>query len=191
MSTDLAPSQPSRQALEAKDRSAPRRVTGRLRTAILEMVWKGSRRDDAAKAAAMSVHGLREALRKPHVKSFLLHELEVLRTSERARNVFALVDVRDNSQNAMARVSAARSLELLAETDENNVRGGRSAAAATVPGICIVIERLAPMPAPANAVVIEHDPARPASPASDREPELEPRRLPDHPRPAPAMLRRR
>ena len=61
------PTAPTRQALEAVNRSYPGKVTGRLRAALLDMVWKGSRRDDAAKANNMSIHGLREALRKPHV----------------------------------------------------------------------------------------------------------------------------
>jgi hypothetical protein len=73
-------------------------------------------RADAAKISGMTDHSLRAALKKPHVKRFYLSELEVLKkTSERARNVFALVDVRDNSQNSMARVAAAKAIEGLAD----------------------------------------------------------------------------
>jgi hypothetical protein len=38
----------SRQAIEAQNRSLPGRVTGKLRIAIAEMVWKGARRAEAA-----------------------------------------------------------------------------------------------------------------------------------------------
>jgi hypothetical protein len=93
--------------------------TRKVRAAIAAMVWSGSKRSEAAELAGMSDHGLRAALRRPHVKAAYLGELAVLRDSERARNVHALVDVRDGS-NAMARVSAARSLEEMADP------GGRS-----------------------------------------------------------------
>jgi hypothetical protein len=113
MTTDIA--QPSRQALEAVNRSLPGKVTGRLKTAITAMVWDGASRKEAAQVAGLSDHGLRQALRRAHVKRFYLSELDVLKTSERARNVLALVDVRDNSSNSMSRVQAARSLEQLSE----------------------------------------------------------------------------
>jgi hypothetical protein len=56
---------------------------------------------------------LREALKKPHVKAAYLGELEMLRTSERARNIHAFVEVRDGKghANPMARVQAAKALE--------------------------------------------------------------------------------
>lgn len=103
--------EPTRQAIEVRGRSAPGRVTGKLKTAIELMVWQGERRDSAATLAGLTDHGLRSALRKSHVKAAYLAELESLRTSERARNVHALVDVRDASDNAMARVAAAKELE--------------------------------------------------------------------------------
>jgi hypothetical protein len=104
---------PSPQAIAAKNRSAPMKVTGRLKHALDLMVWKGARRAEAAEGAGMTDHSLRAALKKPHVKAAYLAELEVLRTSERARNIHALVDVRDGKDhsNPMARVNAAKALE--------------------------------------------------------------------------------
>src|SRR6516164_5705692 len=107
------PTAPTRQALEAVNRSYPGKVTGRLRAALLDMVWKGSRRDDAAKANHMSIHGLREALRKPHVKAFYLGELGVLRESERPRTFHRLTALRDQDENRNAAVAAAKALEML------------------------------------------------------------------------------
>jgi hypothetical protein len=144
--------QPTRQKLAAQDRSARGMVTGKLRRAIIEMVWCGSCRDDAAKSSGMSVHGLREALRRPHVKHFYLRELDVLKTSERARNILALVDVRDNAENSMARVQAARSLEQLAD-DANNPASGRGAMA-SVPGFVILVSAAhLPKDVPASPIV--------------------------------------
>lgn len=128
-----------RQAIAVQGRSKRLAVTGKLRIALLEMVWAGSCRADAAKAAGLQDHSLRSALRKPHVKAFYLGELEVLRTSERARNIHALVGVRDKSANGMAVVQAARTLDQLADGDPI----GR--AVAITPGITIVI---ASAPAP-------------------------------------------
>src|SRR5262249_40548519 len=74
----------TRQAIAARDRSLPGRVTGKLYRAIDAMVWAGSSRKEAAQMAGLSDHGLRQALRRPHVLAFYLSECEVLRLSGRA-----------------------------------------------------------------------------------------------------------
>jgi hypothetical protein len=132
MSENL-PAEPTRQAIEAKGRTAPGRVTGKLKAAIERMIWQGDKRADAAVAAGMTDHGLRSALRKSHVKAAYLAELDLLRTSERARNVHALVDVRDASDNAMARVAAAKELERSAEQQPSFAGSGMR------PGLLIVV----------------------------------------------------
>jgi hypothetical protein len=136
---------PTRQALAVRGRSAPHHVTGKLRTAIERMVWQGDKRADAAAGAGMTDHGLRSALRKSHVKAAYLAELDLLRTSERARSVHALVDVRDASDNAMARVAAAKELERSA------VEQVPYAGAPIRPGLVIVVlpaAQASPAPAP-------------------------------------------
>ena len=65
--TENLPAEPTRQAIEAKGRAAPGRVTGKLKIAIERLVWFGDKRADAATAAGLTDHGLRSALRKPHV----------------------------------------------------------------------------------------------------------------------------
>jgi hypothetical protein len=145
---------PTRQAIEAKDRSAPGKVTGKLRAALIEMVWKGSRRDAAAQAAGMSIHGLREALRKPHVKAFYLGELGALRESERPRTFHRLVELRDQNENRGAAVAAARTLEVIPDELQQ-----RSLAAAQTPGVTIrIIQVAAPVSAPMVDVTPEREP---------------------------------
>lgn len=134
--TDTSPALPlTRQAVAVRGRSAAGRVTGKLKRALDAMVWQGSRRTDAAAAAGLADHSLRQALRKPHVKAYYLRELEVLRTSERARNILALVDVRDTAENGMARVGAVKALEALEDQPQQRSGGAQSA-----PGLVVVIQ---------------------------------------------------
>ena len=104
----------TRQAIAAQDRSAPLAVSGRLKAALDRMVWSCARRADAATASGMSDHGLREALRKPHVRAYYVEQLEVLRTSERARNIHRLAEIRDAANN-MPAVQAIKALEEMHE----------------------------------------------------------------------------
>lgn len=138
---------PSRQQIAAKGRSAPLRVTGKLRVAIDAMVWQCLARADAAKHAGMTEYSLYSAFRKPHVKAHYLSELEVLRTSERARNIHTLVEVRDQTTNQMARVQAVKELEQSAET------AARSTGSLSLPGLTIqIINAAAP-----EVKVIDHE----------------------------------
>src|SRR6516162_10958346 len=145
------PTVPTRQALEAVNRSYPGKVTGRLRGALLDMVWKGSRRDDAALANKMSVHGLREALKRPHVKAFYLAELGVLRESERPKTFHRLCDLRDQDENKNAAVAAAKALEQI--SDEQMTRPN---ATVTSPGV--IIRVLVPQ-SPVDTKVMDVTPA--------------------------------
>ena len=144
------PTAPTRQAIEAVNRSYPGKVTGRLRAALLDMVWKGSRRDDAAKANSMSIHGLREALRKPHVKAFYLAELGVLRESERPKTFHRLCDLRDQDENKNAAVAAAKALEQISDEPL------RSNPTVTSPGV--IIRVLVPQ-SPVDTKVMDVTPA--------------------------------
>ena len=139
----------TRQAIAAIGKSGKLVVSGKLKTALDLMVWHGKPRDEAASTAGIKDHSLRAALKKPHVKAFYAGELDALRTGERARNVHALVDVRDSSKNSMARVAAAKALEDVAEAAERVPLGGSSA---RLPGIVIVIGGQ-PLPAPSGGSI--------------------------------------
>lgn len=101
------------------DTPKPQNVTGKVRTAIDAMVWQGLPRQQAAQHAGMTEHGLYKALRKPPVRAYYLRELEVLRTSERARNIHTLAEVRDQTANQMARVNAVKALEQLEDQPQS------------------------------------------------------------------------
>lgn len=110
------------------------RITRKVRTAIHAMVWEGLKRADAAEKAGIKDNSLYIALRRPDVKAFYMRELDVLRTSERARNIHTLAEVRDQTSNQMARVQAVKALE---QIDEQAAEGsGRSNA---LPGLQIVV----------------------------------------------------
>lgn len=81
----------------------------------------------------MTDHSLRTALSKPHVKQYYLGQLQVLRDSERARNIHALAEVRDQQENKMARVQAVKALEQISD-DAPSARGSVS-----LPGLVIVV----------------------------------------------------
>jgi hypothetical protein len=97
----------------------PVKITGKVRDAINAMVWDALPRKQAAEKAGISEHGLYKALRKPPVRAFYLSELEVLRTSERARNIHTLAEVRDQTTNQMARVQAVKALEQLEDVQQS------------------------------------------------------------------------
>jgi len=132
------------------------RITGKNKAAIDAMVWEGLNRKDAAQKAGLKDHALYVALTKPHVKQYYLAQLDVLRTSERARNIHTLAEVRDQTGNAMARVQAVKALE---QMDDAQV-AGRSAQ--SVPGLVIQIINNSPSPRTIDALVtqpqaIEHE----------------------------------
>ena len=97
------------------------------------MVWLGMARKEAAHAAGLTEHALYSGLRRPHVKAFYLRELDVLRTSERAKSIHRLVDLRDAANNMVA-IQAIRTLERMDDDAER-----RPAATQHGPGLQIVI----------------------------------------------------
>lgn len=143
----------STQSIGAVGRSRPFQVTGKLKVAIEAMVWLALPRAQAAEHAGLTEHGLYKALRKPPVRAAYLAELEVLRTSERARNIHTLAEVRDQTDNQMARVQAVKALE---QMDEQDVSRGRSTAT-NHPGLVIVINSGQPgaTPEPARTQTID------------------------------------
>ncbi|WP_128931945.1 hypothetical protein [Bradyrhizobium zhanjiangense] len=126
--------EPTRQAVAAQNRSGKLTVPGKLKTAVDLMLYEGSRRADAAMAAGMTDHGLREAFKKPHVKAYCNAGLQVLRESERARNIRRLAEIRDTGNGTPA-VNAVRALEQMVERDGEAGASGQQ----RVPGLTIVI----------------------------------------------------
>jgi hypothetical protein len=90
MTNDNPPLLPTRQAVAAKERSGRLTVSGRLQIA-LDAMLDGSCRADAAMAVQKTDHSLRESLKKPHVRAYYSNGVHVLRTTEKVRNISALV----------------------------------------------------------------------------------------------------
>lgn len=127
--------------------------------ALRAMVWEGAKRVEAAAKANMSEHSLYVALRRPHVRAWYLAEIDVLRTSERARNIFTLAEVRDQTANQMARVQAVKALEQLSDDPQHS--GSR----VQTPGFVIqIVNHVA-----GSAVMTEQRPIEP-KPLIDNEP---------------------
>jgi hypothetical protein len=152
MTTDIATSPPaslpiSRTPIEISTKTGRKlRMTRRVKAAIDAMVWQGLKRDEAAQFANLKDNSLYVALSKPDVRAYYLQQLDVLRTSERARNFHALVDVRDQTGNAMARVNAVKAMEQIEQVSDHVGVLGRA------PGVTIVIA------APAQATAfIDHE----------------------------------
>jgi hypothetical protein len=153
---------PFRQAIRAKTapnrRQAasaarkPLRAPPLVRRAIELMVWEGHHRDDAAKAVGMLAKSLYNAFRKHHVRQYYREQLQVLRTSEMARNIHALVRIRDQDQNKMAAVAAAR--PLMRDDDMPPAGSGPL----MTPGFTIVIEQ--PRPPALPQPIIDVTPLR-------------------------------
>lgn len=82
------------------------RIRPALREAIRFMVFAGLARPEAAKAAGMTDHGLREALRKPHVKTLYAQELKDLREGAWIRAYSRMVRLAEDSGSDHVRLRA-------------------------------------------------------------------------------------
>lgn len=140
---------PTRQAIEAKTRSAPMRVTGKLAVAINLMIETGARWDDAAGQVGLTARTMRLALARPHVIGFLRARKQVFREAASTANIKRLCEIRDAADN-MPAVQAIRLLEQL--PDEN-----ASAAKGLAPGFVVQIvnvQQVAPVADIAKQVLV-------------------------------------
>lgn len=129
------------------DRSAPMRVTGRLKRALDKMIWEGLTRDQAAEAAGLTRHALYCALRKAHVLMHFRGELGTLRESTRAKNFHRLDGIAETSGNDMARVAAIKTMEAI--SDEQQAQRASSAS----PGVTIrIVNQVAALTPPSSVV---------------------------------------
>lgn len=150
MSDIALATQPSQPLAPKQTRNHAPKVTGKVRIALDAMVWEGLPRKAAAEKAGISEHGLYKAFRKPVVKAFYLSELEVLRTSERARSIHRIAEIRDAADN----MPALKAAEYFA-TDKAEMPG-RSTGSLQLPGLTIQILMTSP-DAPVNASLTRHD----------------------------------
>ncbi len=137
MMSDVSINPPTRQALAVKGRSGRLKVTGRLRVALNAMIWDGKKPADAAHTSGLADRSLRAALAKPHVRQYILAAARAIRNGEFIANLRTLIDVRDNSENDMARIAAVKELRAM---DENEAKSGTSDGSMPVaPGLVIQV----------------------------------------------------
>jgi hypothetical protein len=146
---------PTRQAAAIPGRSRRGAVTGKLKTALDLMVWDNLKRKDAAEKAGLADSSLRFAMRKPHVMAHYNAELNALRLSLRARNLHRLDTIADGSKNDMAKVGAIKVLEQIADVAQQNSGLGSPQS----PGVCIIIQAVAPRLADISPQMITIEPA--------------------------------
>lgn len=97
------------------------------------MVREGMDRKQAAAKAGLTENALYQAFRKPAVLALWNSELEVLRTSARAKNLHRLETIRDQDVNLAA---AVRAVQVLEQTPDGQ-RGGVTVNVAIAAGYVI------------------------------------------------------
>jgi hypothetical protein len=122
---------PNQQPQRIRDKE----IRGKMRVALNAMVWEGLLINEAAIRAGLTTTAIRYALQRPHVLEYLRRERQVLRASVCSRNELVLAEVRDNSENSMARIAAVKALEQIDNAEMPSLLG-RSARS---PGVIIVI----------------------------------------------------
>jgi hypothetical protein len=141
----------------------PQPVAKNVRDAIKLMVF--GRLDDpgckpldfiaAARECGIKPDVMRRYLDRPQVRALLMAERRAFRAAICASNEAALLDIRNNAVNAMARIGAIRQLEQMETTDAEVHSPGRQ----VLPGLIVQINAVLPHVQPAP--MIEHDPTVP------------------------------
>jgi hypothetical protein len=120
--------------IDEKSDGGVRLPSAKVRAALELMVWQGAHRDDAAKAAGLRPKSLYHALQKAHCKAWYLGQLDVLRTSGRARRFHRLEQLAEQDDNRMAAVAAIRLAE--GQVESGTTRGNMLP---SVPGLIVQI----------------------------------------------------
>ena len=129
-------------------------LTKAVRTAINSMMFDRCTREEACKRAGFTERALYLALAKPEVAAYWNAQLHVLRQGERARNLYRLTELREQTSNPAAAVKA---IQVLEQADDPATRGGFGASRS--PGLTIMILPANEPPQPVGPPVIEQDDA--------------------------------
>jgi hypothetical protein len=111
----------------------------------------------AARECGIKPDVMRRYLDRPQVRALLMAERRAFRAAICASNEAALLDIRNNAVNAMARIGAIRQLEQMDEAD-TSARPG--AMRQQLPGMTVVLNVGVVPPQP---LTVEHDPLVPRS----------------------------
>ena len=109
-------------------------ISPKVKQAIDAMIWDGVPRGNAAELVGLKDHSLYKALRLPPVKAYYAQQMQVLRDSERPRNIHRAIQIRDAADN----MPAMHAIKWLEGEPDQSVSGGRGGAAQS-PGVTFVI----------------------------------------------------
>jgi hypothetical protein len=121
----------------------PRQVPPSVRAAALKMIYEGCDLVVAAQASGLRPDTLRRWLHRPELVGFLRRERAAFRQALCAGNERALAQIRDESDNAMAKVNSIKCLE-----DMNEEGSLRRASDVPSPGVTIRILNVSSSQAP-------------------------------------------
>jgi hypothetical protein len=104
----------TQQQRAAVGRTTRNGVSGRLKSALDDMIENGTPWEEAAVKSNLTVRAMRLALKRQAAIRYLRDARRVWLSSATGQNLHALARVRDQDENRSAAVQAARSLESLA-----------------------------------------------------------------------------
>jgi hypothetical protein len=99
----------------------------------------GATLQTAAQHVGWITRKLRFQMTQPHVLRWMLHEKQLRLEAASAGNIGALLAVRDQGDNAMAKVHAAKTLETMLDTVSERTGINRQVQQTRMPGLQIVI----------------------------------------------------
>lgn len=115
MTDNLPDATPTARPAADQQRSRPRRVTGKLKTALDKIVHEAAEMDVAATAAGITTRAVRMALQKPWVMGYMREQKALLVQELAAGNPHHLRTLRGASPNQMVRLGAVRAIEDIAD----------------------------------------------------------------------------
>jgi hypothetical protein len=129
-------------------KSAPRKVTSRLKLAMDAMAHEGLEMDQAARRAGLTTSAVRKALTRAPVLAYLAAQRKIVRAAEEPRTYKRMIALLHQDRSIVGAVAAGR--VLMNAPDEMATHG---AGAARAPGVVIVITP--PSAAPSAGHVID------------------------------------
>ena len=146
--TDDVTTQPGQQLTTQPDKQAGKSpknsIGGRLKAALDDMVWNGTKWDEAAWKANLTVRSMRMSMQKAHVLRYIRAQRGVLLAQSSAQTFHRLSELRDQDENRNAAVAAARTLEAMT----NEAFGGQPALSISSRGTagCVIVTGKRPPP---------------------------------------------
>lgn len=99
-----------------------KRLPPRIRKAIESMIFEGNTRSQAAASVGLKDNTLLKHLQSPIAARYYSRQLEVLRTSEKARNVHVATVIRESNEPGKTRIEAMKYIDGAHEHSGPNVQ---------------------------------------------------------------------